>query len=148
MKLIQVFALLLVAVTLVQCKGSKTTATPAPMASLLNTYWRLEEVNGEPVQTPAGIREVHVVLTVTDQGNQLKGFAGCNNIGGSFTQDGKKLSFSTFSTKMMCSAGQMKVEDFLLQALTAADNYELKGETLSLLEAQTELATFQAVYLK
>jgi heat shock protein HslJ len=49
---------------------------------------------------------------------------------------------------MMCEASQMKVENFLLGALTATDNYEVKGETLLLLEGETELAEFRAVYLK
>ena len=133
---------------LVQCKSSKPATATQATASLLNTYWRLAEMNGEPVQTPAGVREVHIILTVSDQENRIKGFAGCNNLGGSFKQDGKKISFSAFSTKMMCAPAQMKIEDFLFQALTATDNYELKGETLSLMEGQTQLATFQAVYLK
>jgi heat shock protein HslJ len=148
MKLTKVLPLLIAAAVLMQCKGTKTDTTPGATASLLNTHWRLAEMNGEPVQTPPGIREVHIILTVTDQENRIKGFAGCNNLGGGFKQNGNKITFSAFSTKMMCDPAQMKVEDFLFQALTATDNYELKGETLMLLEGQTLLATFQAVYLK
>lgn len=105
-------------------------------------------MNGEPVQPPAGTREVHIILTHDDQENRMKGFAGCNNIGGSFKQDGQKITFSAFSTKMMCEPNQMKVEDFLLKVLTATDNYIIKGETLTLLEGDTALASFQSVYLK
>ena len=105
-------------------------------------------MNGEPVQTPAGVREVHFILSNHDQENRIKGFAGCNNIGGGFKQDGQKLSFSAFSTKMMCEPSQMKIEDYLLTVLATTDHYEIKGETLILLEGDTALAQFQSVYLK
>lgn len=146
MKTINTLLVLFVVGALVQCKSTQSPDTPA--ASLLNTYWRLAEMNGEPVQTPANVREAHIILSQEDQENRLKGFAGCNTIGGTFKQDGKNLTFSAFSTKMMCPENQMKVENFLLTALSTADNYEIKGETLSLLEGETTLATFQAVYLK
>lgn len=147
MKYLKLFCVLLIAL-MFQCKTAKVNPPPAPTASLLNTYWRLAEVNGEPLQTPPNVREVHMILTREDQENRLKGFAGCNNFGGSFTQNGNKLSFSAFSTKMMCPPDQMKTEDFLMKSLSATDSYEIDGETLSLLEGETELARFSAVYLK
>lgn len=134
-------------VLLFQCKSAKVNPDTSPNATLLNTYWRLTEVNGEPLQTAAGVRDVHMVLTRDDQENRLKGFAGCNNFGGSFRQDDNKLTFSAFSTKMMCAPEQMKVEDFLMNALTATDSYEIRGETLSLLQGETELASFKAVQI-
>jgi hypothetical protein len=42
----------------------------------------------------------------------------------------------------------MVIEDFLLKALSATDSYEIKGETLTLLEGNVALAVFQSVYLK
>jgi len=148
MKPINAFLLLLIGTLLFQCKSSKPTSDTGSTATLLNTYWRLSEMNGEPVQPPAGTREVHIILSLDDQENRMKGFAGCNNIGGSFKLDGQKITFSAFSTKMMCEPNQMKVEDFLLKALGATDNYTIEGETLTLLEGDTVLATFQSVYLK
>jgi heat shock protein HslJ len=148
MKPISAFHFLLLIALLMQCKSSKPASDTGSTATLTNTYWRLSEMNGEPVQPPAGTREVHIILSLDDQENRMKGFAGCNNIGGSFKQDGQKITFSAFSTKMMCEPNQMKVEDFLLKALTATDNYVIKGETLTLLEGDTVLATFQSVYLK
>ena len=133
---------------LLQCKSAKPSSDTSSTATLVNTDWRLVEMNGEPVQTPPGVREVHIILTHADQEDKIKGFAGCNNIGGTFKQDGQKLTFSAFSTRMMCPPEQMKVEDFLLKALTAADNYEIKGEKLTLLEGQTVVGRFESVYLK
>jgi heat shock protein HslJ len=148
MKLIRYTLVIAVALALFQCKSAKP-APPAPStATLLNTYWRLSEVNGNPLQTPAGTREVHIILQHDDQENRVKGFAGCNNVGGGFTIDGQKLTFSAFTTKMMCPPEQMMIEDFLLKALSATDSYEIKGETLTLLEGNVVLAVFQSVYLK
>ncbi|MEJ1242382.1 META domain-containing protein [Chryseolinea sp. T2] len=135
-------------ILLAQCKSEKPASEASSTATLTNTYWRLTEMNGEPIQTPAGVREVHIILTHTDQEDRIKGFAGCNNLGGSFKLDGQKITFSAFSTKMMCPPEQMKVEDFLLNALTATDNFEIKGEKLTLLEGQTTVANFESVYLK
>lgn len=146
MKTINTLLVLFVLSVLTQCKSTQSPASST--ASLVNTYWRLAEMNGEPVQTPANVREAHIILIQEDQENHVKGFAGCNTIGGSFKQDGNSLSFSAFSTKMMCPENQMKVEDFLLKALSTTDNYEINGETLSLLQGETTLAIFQAVYLK
>jgi heat shock protein HslJ len=148
MKLKNVHLTFAIVAFLFQCKSSTPVADTNPTATLLNTYWRLADMNGEPVKPPAGTREVHVILSRDDQENRMKGFAGCNNIGGSFKQEGLKITFSAFSTKMMCEPNQMKIEDFLLNALTATDNYIIKGETLTLLEGDTVLATFESVYLK
>jgi len=147
MKAFNVFFLLMSLTVLIQCKSTQS-ASGKPTATLINTYWKLAEANGERIETPAGVREVHIILTVENNENRLKGFAGCNNIGGSFKQDQNKLTFSAFSTKMMCPNQQMKLENFLLDLLSATDNYLIKGEDLMLLEGDTELAIFKAVYLK
>ena len=149
MTLVRYTFIIAVALALFQCKSTKPAAdATASTASLLNTYWKLSEVNGDPLETPAGAREVHIILSHDDQENRLKGFAGCNNIGGGFTLDGQKLTFSAFSTKMMCTPEQMKIEDFLLKSLSTTDSYEIKGETLMLLQGDVALAVFQSVYLK
>ena len=144
----RLFLFVFVVFALFQCKSTKIASNTSSTATLLNTYWRLTEMNGEPVQTPAGVREAHIILTHEDQENRIKGFAGCNTIGGSFKQDGQKLTFAAFSTRMMCPPEQMKIEDFLLKALTAADNYEISGEKLMLLEGQVVVGRFESVYLK
>ncbi len=130
-----------------QCKSTKPV-NQVPPATLLNTYWRLAEMNGEPVRTPESAREVHIILSSDDGQNQLKGFAGCNTLGGTFNVDGNKLSFSAFSTKMMCSPDRMKVEDFLFNVLATTDTYVLEGATLHLLQGDVEIAEFQSVHLK
>ena len=108
------------------------------------------EVVGDEWQasfTPADAKEVHMILTSIDTEKRVKGFAGCNNIGGSFTLEGNKIHFTTFSTKMFCS-DRMDVEDFFTNSLSKAETYMIKGEELSLYQGETKLITFQSVYLK
>ena len=49
-----------------------------PNVPLLNTYWRLSELNGGPVRPGEG-RELHMILKSTDQ---VSGYAGCNQFHG------------------------------------------------------------------
>jgi heat shock protein HslJ len=127
----------------VQCKSSQ----PQSEARLENTYWKLAEVEGKPVKTPDNGREVHMILTDADNQRSLKGFAGCNGLGGDYTVEDKKITFSTISTRMFCDL-QMEVENAFLKALAEANTYSIKGEVLELYNNDTLLAKFESVYLK
>ncbi|RAV99562.1 META domain-containing protein [Pseudochryseolinea flava] len=128
-----------------QCKPAEKTS--ASTASLENTYWKLSEMNGIPVSTPENQREVHFVLTKDGSELRVKGFAGCNTMGGSYTVNNNTIKFSTFSTKMMCSE-RMDIETFMFSTLNDADNFKIKGETLELYQGNTFLAKFESVYFK
>lgn len=136
--------LILSVFALFQCKSTEKNASTA---TLENTYWRVAEMNGKSIGTPADAKEVHMILTSVDSEKRVKGFAGCNNIGGSFTLDGNKIGFITLSTKMFCQ-DRMEVEDFFLKALSKAETYSIKGEELSLYQGETKWITFQSVYFK
>jgi heat shock protein HslJ len=125
------------------CKPTEKTTS---VARLENTYWKLSEMNGMPVITPADAKEVHMVLSSADGEKQLRGFGGCNGLGGSYTVDGNKIKFTTISTRMFCE-GRMEVENFLTTVLREADTYKITGETLELYEGNTFLAKFESVYL-
>ncbi|HEY9005334.1 META domain-containing protein [Ohtaekwangia sp.] len=139
MKKILFFALLIS----FQCKTAQNNES---MAHLENTYWKLADINGMPVETPDGSKEVHFVLSSEGGEKRIKGFAGCNSLGGNYTQDGNKIKFTTITTKMACD--RLDVENFLTKTLDSADNYKINGETLELYEGNTLLATFHSVYLK
>ena len=128
----------------VQCKHLDKTASTA---SLENTYWRLSEVDGKPIVTPENSKEVHIVLTTEDSTYRLKGYAGCNGIGGNYTRSGSNISFTVVSTKMFCTEG-MEVENFLIGALAKTNHFKISGETLSLYHGDTFLTKFESVYFK
>ena len=140
----KIFQALLLALSLlmVHCKSTHVSiSTP----SLENTHWRLAEMNGNPIITLSGSRDVHIKM-VTEKGEKrLSGFAGCNGLTGGYTLSGDKVKFVIATTKMMCPEEQMAVEDFLLKTLSAASSYKIEGDVLELLDDQTSLATFKAI---
>lgn len=138
------YILSVLSIVMIQCKSTQPTTSTA---RLENTYWKLSEMNGIPVSTPENQREVHFVLTKDGNDTTLKGFAGCNTMGGTYTTTGNKIKFSTFSTKMMCNE-RMDIENFIFSTLRDADTYKIIGETLELYQGNTFLAKFESVYLK
>lgn len=132
-----------ISILLLHCKPAEKTGS---IANLENTYWKLTAMNGRLVATPENGREVHIVLAKDGDKKMLKGFAGCNSIGGEYAVDGNKIGFTAISTKMFCN-DRMDVENFLLDVLNKADGYKIKGETLELYQGNSLLTTFQSVYL-
>lgn len=123
-------------------------ANQTPNATLVETYWKLTELMGKPIPAPAtGEKEVHITLKKQDNG--LQGFAGCNNLTGTYElKEGNRIVFSKVATTLM-ACPDMNLEDEFKKALGSADNYSIKGDTLSLNKARmAPLARFQAVYLK
>jgi len=115
-------------------------------AELAETYWKLTELMGKAVAPAAqGVREMHIILKKQD--NRVQGFAGCNNIMGSYElKDGNFISFKDIaSTKMACP--DISMENQLMDVLGRADNYSILGDKLSLNKARmAPLARFEAVY--
>ena len=143
----KILPILCLTLIFIQCKTAQQPASAAATATLENTYWKLAEMNGQPVITPTDAREVHMILGPMGTEKQIKGFAGCNTIGGSYSTDGSKIKFVTLSTKMFCEDTQ-DVENFFLKVLSQADSYKINGQTLELYQGGTLLAPFTAVYLK
>jgi heat shock protein HslJ len=103
----------IISLLLLHCRPSEKRMSTA---NLENTYWKLSEMNGKPVVTPEDSREVHIVLTKEGTETRLKGFAGCNNMGGSYSLSGNTIKFTVISTKMLCP-DSMETENFLFSVL-------------------------------
>lgn len=125
-----------------QCKP---TIVNKSLVTLENTHWKLSEMNANPIITPEGDQDVHFILMTEGGQRIIKGFGGCNSIMGSFTLSGTNIKFNVASTKMMCPAEQMAIEDFLTTVLTSTDSYKLDSDVLSLFEGDTSLADFRAM---
>jgi len=104
---------------------------PTHHASLLDTYWKLLELQGNPVVTPEGMREAHFILASSE--SRAHGFSGCNNFFGSYKNDGDSLSFSAMGSTMMACAEGMETEQ--------------SGRFMELYADDLLLARFEAVYL-
>lgn len=126
-----------------QVPADSSAADSAPTASLTETYWKLIEVNLQPVTTDSTKREVHIVLGAD---GKLKGFAGCNVMGGAYALSGDSLRFMPFLTRMACP--DLPKEAVFLAALDSATTFKVEGERLDLLNAGHMVARFESVYLK
>jgi uncharacterized lipoprotein YbaY/heat shock protein HslJ len=117
---------------------------------LVNTYWMLVEIGGEPYQKHAGQqRQTHLQLRPsTPNGAVAKGFGGCNDFSGTYSVEGAEVSFQNLaSTMMACPA--LDAEQAFLWAVGATLGYEILGETLLLTDAEDGvLARFKAVYFE
>lgn len=122
-------------------------AEAAPEASLRETYWKLVELNGQPVETLK--REPHLILKA--EGARVTGYGGCNGFGGGYELDEAKqrIRFVGLASTLMACAEGMDTERAFHDALSQADNYSLNGDHLTLNKARmAPLARFEAVYLK
>jgi len=122
------------------------TVAPTPAittAGLLSTYWRLSELDGQQIVTPAGARELHVVLNPENQ--RVSGFSGCNRLMGGYVLAGDSLKFDQIAGTLMACAGDMDLEKRFLATFPRVARWEISGETLRWLDAGGKtLATFQA----
>ena len=116
-----------------------------PDVSLINTYWKLVELNGSPVAAGEG-KDLHMILKGQDQ---VTGYSGCNQFMGSFTETGGGLSFGPIAgTRRMCES-VMDQEMTFLQALESASGYDISGEDMAVSDAQgTVTMRFVAVYFE
>jgi len=118
-------------------------AAPAVTTSgLLNTYWRLSELDAQQVITPADAREIHVVLNSENQ--RVTGFSGCNRLMGGFALAGNTLKFDQVAGTLMACA-RVDNEKRFLATFPQVARWEISGETLRWLDGGGKtLATFQA----
>lgn len=146
---------LLVASAAISCKSPMATSTSqskpqitTPKHELLETYWKLTELNGKAVVTDTNMKkEIHILFKI--EGNRVQGFAGCNNIMGTYELlEGNRIKFSGMATTMM-ACPNMATEAEFNKMLNMVDNYTVNGKTMSLAKARmAPMARFEAVYLK
>jgi len=113
---------------------------------LFNTQWKLVALNGTPVEThPDQRQEVH--LRFQEEEGRVSGFAGCNNINGSYRTDAGNLSFGLLATTMM-ACPQLDRETEFLRALERVRRYAMLGGSLVLSDDGGAVARFKATTLQ
>ncbi len=146
-RIIQVSAMLLVALLLAGCAAAeRTSAERTVQEPLVNTYWKLTHLSDAPVTVVEQQREAHFVLHTDDQ--RVMGSTGCNRMTGSYRLEGDALSFDQLaSTRRACADG-MQTEQAFLDALGRTAEWRIVGQQLTLIAADGEvLARLQAVHL-
>jgi uncharacterized lipoprotein YbaY/heat shock protein HslJ len=123
----------------------ENSCAPTEHAALQNTYWKLIELDGKPVKTPANSREAHIILSTERSG--AHGHAGCNNFFGNYSSASDTLTFSALGSTMKACPEGMDTEQAFLQALGETTRYEISGQFLTLFAKDRPLARLEAVYL-
>lgn len=117
--------------------------------SITEKYWKLVEINGDPVMPGSNALEPYIILK--EENNRIVGTGGCNTFSGVYElgQMGNIRFSKMISTQKACL--DMTIEKSLFKVLETTDNYTLSpdGNTLSLNKARmAPLARFEVVYLR
>ncbi|HSV09727.1 MAG TPA: META domain-containing protein [Hanamia sp.] len=100
---------------------------------LQETHWTLVELMGTPIADTPERKEMYLVLH-KDQ-NRVEGNGGCNAFSATYVLKNNEISFSPLvSTKVFCPA--LKYENDFFKALSTANHFYIKGDTLSLTEGK------------
>lgn len=94
-------------------------------SQLVGKYWKVVEINGQPVKMDENMKQPHLKFTAN---NQFTGTGGCNSMFGTYTQVNKRMvSFSGIGmTKMACAFDNYDQE--LLDALGIPAEIVMVGE--------------------
>ena len=117
-----------------------------PLASLSNTYWKLISI-GEQTVAMTENQKQEAFFQLNDNDSSLKGFAGCNNMMGSYASEGNDLSFGPIAmTKKACLEG-MDTEAAFAGVLEATAYFSIHEHKLTLLNSDKKpIASFEAQY--
>ncbi|WP_371187093.1 META domain-containing protein [Thalassotalea maritima] len=122
-----------------------TTSEQAPMDNLKLTgqQWTLSLLNGEAASL--GDMDQALFIEFIEADATFRGFAGCNNYSGNYSQDGNNLEFGqSRATKKFCQQGS-DIEDQYLSALTDISSYQINGDVLTLINSNNdEVAVYTA----
>jgi heat shock protein HslJ len=110
---------------------SACTAKNEGSAASLIGSWKLTSYSRADVLTPA-VTDTEAGLTFKDDGT-VTGSSGCNGLGGSYTVEDDKITFSEItSTLMACDDPRMAQEGAVHQVLTDTATFKIEGNTLTL----------------
>jgi len=123
----------------------ETCAKVGVETPLVNTYWKLVELDGRAVSTHGDQREVHLLLHPADL--RVSGFAGCNQFTGGYRKTGANLRFDQLAATLM-ACPYAEEEQAFMQALEGVTGYQVLGESLDLRSGSGSAARFRAVYLR
>ncbi|MFC5874092.1 Heat shock protein HslJ [Chryseobacterium arachidis] len=114
---------------------SKTAASSEKTSDITGKTWELTELNGQPIKLKNPSAVPHFLLNTADM--RYEGHGGCNGVGGTFEikQEAMRIKFNQgMSTMIACD--DLDTERAFTQALLAADNYSVNGNTLTLNKAR------------
>ena len=128
-------------------KDAKGKANVVVTGPLVDTYWKLLELNGIKVADAVAGQRREIYLQLSSKENRATGNAGCNGYGGRYMlqPDSFGIRFTEIiRTEMACEG--IGLENDFFKVLEQADSYNIKGNLLQLNRAKmAPLAKFIAV---
>lgn len=114
------------------------TQNPAPPGhSLTGTKWLLIEVEGQPAIGADGPRAAQLVFDAESHG--FNGIGGVNQIFGSYTRNGRELTFGPVASTLMAGPEPlMKQEQAVNRALAATHSFAIDNDVLTLYDETDE----------
>ncbi len=123
-------------------KGGVCSTENYASAPLLETYWRLREINGKPVTIYPDQPEPHLILR--DNG-QASGSDGCNNFFMSWQRKDNSMTFSEGgSTLRLCPQGEEQARA-MHEMFSKVDEWNINGSMLELRSDNSIVAVLEAV---
>ena len=117
-------------------------------ADFFETYWKLTQLESEPVIVSGQQREPHMIFRDGDTA-AVAGHGGCNRFTGRIKHDDTALEFGFLAATQMACADTMQREHVLLQTLSHVRRWKIIGQHLELFDEKGRLrARLEAVYLK
>lgn len=110
-------------------------------------YWKLKTLEGKDIEMVKN-QEKEIYFMLKSDENRVTGFAGCNQLLGSYTlEEGNRIRFSNMGSTMMACPDVDFDEAEFLKIFQIADNYTINGDELTLnVGRRAPLAVFEAVY--
>ena len=108
-----------------------------PDVSLTDTYWKLVEVDGQPVEVTGQMREPYIVLDGQD--GRFHGSGGVNRLLGGYSTDGDTVTFSQVASTMMAGLPEaMQQEQQIVGALERVRGFHIAGDWLTLVDGSSQ----------
>lgn len=144
------FARRFAALVLAVAAGCADTAPTSPDAELLNTYWKIRSMAGEPVAAQDDRREPQLILRSADDAASWSATVGCNQLSGGLTVEGSRINFKPgISTLMACPPPLDAMEKQLGRLLAAGTHWSIEGQRLEIRDESGAVALLcEAVYLE
>ncbi len=108
---------------------------PQNNTDITGKTWKLTELNGQPIKLKNPEANPYFMLNTASM--RYEGHGGCNGVGGTFEikPEVMRIKFNQgMSTMIACD--DLETEKAFVNALLAADNYSVNGNTMTLNKAR------------
>lgn len=124
-----------------------TEGAAAADSALINTYWKVTEIQGKPVVVREHQSEPHIILQAEE--SRFVGSGGVNRVLGTFTVNGQSLTLAPGPMTLMAGPPEaMAQEQAFVDAIKTVTGFSVSGDKLTMLAGEKPVLKFTAVALR